>query len=677
MSPFRKKHKPTTINGSSIRFDEISNSYRNGSNFVYFGEGSSRIYDVPDAFLRRDVTFEVLSQVNRIITLGNPKSLSGKSSEKGLRLSWTLSRFDKKFAKQCSDEEKERILHKLGAKSDSECLRGISYRNEFQDRVTIHLDGDSLQEICSIFGTQPRPLYRRAADILNKKYKGHRSNGDSVIKVSSIHPEDMEVFKLLMKERIIRAQRLDDQEFIITNEVDDAEEVLVRNLHELSRKFDVPEVIIENTASPDDKEVLISEQLDACKISMNNPVSFLSGMPGTGKTSTLCRILKESRGTVVLTPSHVSREVVRQRAIQNGVDTSTFSTEVLAFATRHVREWIPPYMASREQIISQRSRDFMERFKGEDGVLQVDTLVIEEASMCDLFQISDIIDQFCSIDSLKRIVFCGDVRQLQSVSKGRVLQDIIECGSIPGKILQVNHRSGFALSDNLRHILDSSMINMEEDESFQVLLYPLNQCEIDTDSYGRERVMALQPIIDTYRKNVEKGLPSHVFGYMHVEINAINDALKTSLFGDKTVMFPDGCKVRVKDPDVIVPSCFHRNDFIEIVQNFGPKRFLVKRWGGENCENDLVEIKVSGKLREALTLGYASSIHAFQGSECPHVIIHGIPNCAYFNRDALYTACSRGKKKAIVVTCSQDRKNWKKIVYKRAVPRLSNLSRRL
>jgi len=238
---------------------------------------------------------------------------------------------------------------------------------------------------------------------MNKKHRGHRANGDSIIRCSSIPLEDMEVFKLLMKERIIRAQRVNNQEYLITNEVDDAEESLVRNLHELSRRFDVPEVIIENTPSPDDdKEVLISEQLDACRISMNNPVSFLSGMPGTGKTSTLCRILKESQGTTILTPSHVSREVVRQRAIHNGVDTSTFSTEVLAFATRHVREWMPNFVNSREHLISQRSRDFLEKFKGEDGTLQVDTLIIEEASMCDLFQISNVIDQFCKIESLKR-----------------------------------------------------------------------------------------------------------------------------------------------------------------------------------------------------------------------------------------------------------------------------------
>lgn len=83
--------------------------------------------------------------------------------------------------------------------------------------------------------------------------------------------------------------------------------------------------------------VLIDEQREAHRLSMSNPVSYLSGYPGTGKTSCLCRILKDSMGTVVLTPCHVSREVVCQRAFQKGIDPNTFSVEVLALAVRYVQ----------------------------------------------------------------------------------------------------------------------------------------------------------------------------------------------------------------------------------------------------------------------------------------------------------------------------------------------------
>ena len=687
MSP-RKKSKVSTIPGCYIRFNEASGSYKNGDSYINFGEEGSRVYDVPERFLTKDVLFEVLSEVNRVITVGNPKSVSGNLSGKGVQVAWILNRFDKKVMKYVDEFTMSNILKRLGKKCDSECLRGIRYWNKFQDPVDVHMDGPALHEICKIMECEPRPMYIRGADILNRKYKGHRSNGDSVIKVSTITEDDLPVYMIFVREKIMRAQKVDGQEFLITSQVDDAEETLVRSLHELSRRFDVPEVVVTNYISePEDseefqesREQLIEEQLEACRIAMNNPVSFLCGLPGTGKTSTLCRIMKDSNGVVVLTPSHVSREVVFQRALQNGVVFQNFSVEVLAFAVRHIEEWMPGYEAQGEHPIGQRSKDFMERFKQDDGSLQIETLVIEEASMVDVFQSSKVIKQFCDIPSLKRIVFCGDHRQLASVEKGRVLQDVMVCGTIPGKILETNHRSGEALSSNLRHILNSSMIHIEEDDTFEVVSVPLDYCEVDTDKYGRDRVLALQPIIDLYKENVDKGLPSHVFSYTHIEINKINNALKTSIFGSDSVTFPNGCKVRIKDPDIISPAQFHRNEFVEVVENKGLKNYTVRRWSNsldeDSIPEDSIEIKITGRLKDALCLGYASSIHAFQGSECPIAIVHGISNCAFFGRNGLYTAMSRAKKKCFVVTCNQARFNWKKIVYKRDVERLSNLSRR-
>lgn len=684
MSP-RKRAKVDTIAGCHIRFNERDNCYRHKEYFINFGIGDSRVYDVSEAFLTKDILFEILSEVRKVITVGNPKSRSGNLSGKGIELAWVLNRFDRKFIKRCDEYTMTNLLKRLGGKCDSECLRGITYRNKFQDPVDIHMDGPALHEICTIMGYEPRPLYIRGANLLNLRYKGHRSNGDSVIKVSTISEEDLPVYMVFVREKIMRAQKLDGQEYLITSRVDDAEETLVRSLHELSRRFDVPDVVVNNEPNDTEEglntEVLIEEQLEACSISMNNPVSYLCGLPGTGKTSTLCKIMKDSHGVVVLTPSHVSKEVVYQRGIQNGVDPQNFSVEVTSFAVRHTDEWMPDHIPEGDQQIGQRSIDFMEKFKKPDGSIQIETLVIEEASMVDIFQASKVINQFCDIPSLKRIVFCGDMRQLPSVAKGRVLQDIMECGTIPGKILETNHRSGEALSSNLRHILNSSMIHIEEDDTFEVVSVPIDHCEVDTDKYGRDRVVALQPIIDLYMDHVDKGFPCHIFGYTHIEINQINNALKTSIFGSDSVTFPNGCKVRIKDPDAISNSPYHRNDFIEIVENKGLKNYTVRRWSNNVRDEDSVpeepiQIKINGRLSEALGLGFASSIHAFQGSECPYVIVHGVPNCAYFCRDSMYTAMSRGKKKCTIVTCNKPRFNWKKIVYKRAIVRLSNLSRR-
>lgn len=683
MAP-RKKSKTDEISGSHIRYEERQNTYRYKDMYVNFGTGESRIYDISEAFLHKDVIFQVLSEVHKVITVGNPRSRVGGILGKGIQLSWILNRFDRHFSKNTNEISMNNLVKRLSMKCDSECLWGIVYRNKFMDPVTVHMDGSSLGEICKIMNQTPRPFYKEACDILNKKYRGHRSNGDSVIKVKSISPDDLPIYMLLVRERILRAQKLDGQEYLITSEVDSSEESLVKSLHELSRRYDLPFKSIQNNPEDSVKEELIEEQLQACEISLNSPVSYLCGGPGVGKTSGITKIIEESKNTMILTPSHVAKSVVQQRAVKNGIDENTYSVEVLAFAVRHIQEWMPDNVPEGVHEISQRSKDFMQKFKGDDGSLQIETLLIEEASMIDIFSASRVIEQFCDIPSLKRIIFVGDHRQLPSVAKGRVLQDVMECGSIKGKVLETNHRSGSALSSNLKHILASNMLHMEEDDSFEVTSVPLGHCEVETDPYGRDRVMALQPVIDMYMGHLKNGDLAHIFGYTHVEVNHLNEALKASIFGSGTVMFPDGCKVRVKDPDLITPSYFHRNDFLRVTSNKGPKHFVVKRWNNQQTgdedtddEEEEYEIKVNGKLKEALTLGYASSIHAFQGSECPVVIVHAIPKAAYFSRDALYTSCSRGKKKCCVITCSQARHNWKKICYRRAVVRLSNLSRRL
>lgn len=220
----------------------------------------------------------------------------------------------------------------------------------------------------------------------------------------------------------------------------------------------------------------------------------------------------------------------------------------------------------------------MEKFYRDDGGLQIETLVIEEASMYDLFQASNVIEQFCALESLKRIIFCRNHRQLQSVSKGRVLQDVMECGTTPGKILEVNHRSDNALSDNLRHTVNSSMMNMEEDDRFEVIQSPLDHCEVETDNYGRDRVLAIQPVDDVFKKKMELGLPTRVFAYTHKEVNTLNEAMKIAILGmGCPEMFQDGCKFKIIDPGMIVPPVFHQNDFAQIVSNIGPKRFIVRR----------------------------------------------------------------------------------------------------
>lgn len=668
-----KRVKTNEVVGSSIRYDDKTQCYKRSGKFVNFGLGENRVYDVGEVFLKSGVVFGIITETPRAITLGNPTSSGDGDFDKNIGLIWALSRVDHAFSKNCTSENLAGVIKACSGKDcASSCLRGIAYTNKFGAQCSIHLNGKAMRDVCRIMGHEASDLHVRAADLLNETYRGHRSNGDSVIPVSSIRANDMPAFKMMYREKIVKSQKVGMKEFLITKEVSDAEELFKDSLKHLRENFDL-ENKIEIGNDPDSDEQLIEEQLDACNTSMNNGVSYICGMPGVGKTSSLCKIIKNSKGTVILTPSHVAREVVHQRAKKNLIPESTFSVEVLAFGIRHIHTWHPDTDLS-DFNPSARSSEMMEKFQDSDRNIQVETLIIEETSMADIFQTSVVLSEFCKFPSLKRVVFCGDHNQLESISKGCVLKDVMESSSVPGTVLRVNHRSKSGLSENLGRIIKSSLAFIEEDETFEIQEYGIDECHVETDRFSRRRVVVRDPIIRLFLEHVEKGIPCHVFAHTNVEVKQLNSGIKLALFGEDSVLFPIGCKVRVKDCEVISPPVFHHNDFLEIVEVRGTNKFLVKRWSDPDEFPKLTAIKVEGRIRDGLDLGFASTIFSFQGSECDNVICHTVPNSASFNRNALFTGVSRARKKAYIVDVNENACSWKKVLYKRAIPRISNLS---
>ena len=669
-----KKMKKADINGSWIKYDEKSQSYKCSGRFVNFGVGENRVYDVGEVFLQQNVTFGVVTETPRVVTLGSPKSTGDSDFDKNIGMIWALSRVDQGFSKNCTPENLAGVIKLCsGLHGASACLRGIPYKNKFGAECTIHLNGKGLKDVCRMMGHEASELHVRAADLLNERYRGHRSNGNSVIPVSSIRANDMPAYKMMYQQKIVRSQKLGLKEFLITREVNDAEELFKSSLKHLRDNFIANnETVVLN--DPDSDEQLVEEQLEACNTSMNNGVSYICGMPGAGKTSCLCKIINSSRGTIILTPSHVAREVVLQRAKKNSIPESTFSAEVLAFAVRHIHTWHPGAADKAHFNPPKRSCEMMEKFQDSKGDIQVETLIIEETSMAGLSETSTVLAEFCKFPSLKRVVFCGDPNQLESISKGCVLKDLVASATVSGTVLKQNHRSSSGLSDNLGRILTSSLVTMVEDETFEIKEYGIEECHVETDKFDRPRVIARDPIVRLFLDHVEKKIMCHVFAHTNIEVKQLNSAIKLALFGEDSALYPIGCKVRVKDCDMLSPPVFHHNDFLEIAEVRGAKEFLVKRWSDPNEFPKLTAIKIEGRMRDALDLGFASTIFSFQGSECDNIICHTVPNSAFFHRNALFTAVSRARKKAYVVGVSDPSCSWRKVLYKKPVPRISNLA---
>ena len=150
----------------------------------------------------------------------------------------------------------------------------------------------------------------------------------------------------------------------------------------------------------------------------------VSGGPGTGKTSTVVRVLALLAGQ-------------SERALRIGLVAPTGKAAArLQESIRAARATLPVEDAVRARIPDDTStihrllgarRDSTALRHGRDRPLALDVLVVDEASMIDLALMARLM---AALPASARLVLLGDRDQLASVEAGAVLGDV--CGPAPG-----------------------------------------------------------------------------------------------------------------------------------------------------------------------------------------------------------------------------------------------------
>ena len=381
------------------------------------------------------------------------------------------------------------------------------------------------------------------------------------------------------------------------------------------------------------RESLSMEQKKAVWNVFENPLSIITGGPGTGK-SFITRIIyeaAENAGLLCMAAAPTGRAARR-------LDSAIFGG-------RETEDSIRPKTIHR--LLKAESKGGFAM--NSDNLLPYDLLIIDESSMIDIELAKSLLS---AVSPRARVVFIGDENQLPPVGPGSFFNGMIESGCIPvtrlTQIFRQNTESGIVI--NARRVNEgefpfcASKFGLRGDDFFYFECRP-----------GQETSRLLSFAVDelSLRFSLDPLKDIQILAPTNVGISGtekLNDMLREKLNPpvNGSVDYAVGGKTFRTGDKVMQIS----NDYSLMVYN-GDIGSI------SGIENDLISVffpdtgrtvVYSRNQARHLVLAYAISIHKAQGSETEAaVIVMDSMNSRNAERKQLYTAVTRARKAVVLI----------------------------
>ena len=191
----------------------------------------------------------------------------------------------------------------------------------------------------------------------------------------------------------------------------------------------------------------------ACAVAVSQKLSVITGGPGTGKTTTVVKIL----ALLQRVASEKGSPLEIALAAPTGKAAARLATSIKGAISQLPQTYqcnIPSSVDTIHRLIGVSPSGGLNRYrKGEP--LPIDLLVVDEASMIDIELFAALLD---AISENTQLVFLGDKDQLASVEAGAVLADVCRHASAGGyseKALKVlDHLAGASVSHWQSQLID-------------------------------------------------------------------------------------------------------------------------------------------------------------------------------------------------------------------------------
>jgi len=152
-------------------------------------------------------------------------------------------------------------------------------------------------------------------------------------------------------------------------------------------------------------------QRAACAHAVQNPVTLITGGPGTGKTTTVVKLLR-----LLQSASHLPLRILM--AAPTGKAAAR-----LGQAMNQARSSLPTEQASALPTAAHTLHKCLQTQRNNSPVLDADVVVVDEASMIDLEMMARLLK---AVPAQARLVLLGDKDQLASVEAGAVMAQLCQ-----------------------------------------------------------------------------------------------------------------------------------------------------------------------------------------------------------------------------------------------------------
>jgi len=186
----------------------------------------------------------------------------------------------------------------------------------------------------------------------------------------------------------------------------------------------------------------------AIEIALARRFMVISGGPGTGKTTTVLKILEQMLGQPGYEKMRIALAAPTGKAAARLQETLNAGGMGSA-----VQKRLPKSASTLHRLLGSREGSIYFRHNAKNP-LPVDLVVVDEASMVPLTMMAKLFD---ALPTKARVILLGDRDQLASVESGAILGDIAEAASRPGSFL---HGSLVVLRKNYRFGNESSIFKL-------------------------------------------------------------------------------------------------------------------------------------------------------------------------------------------------------------------------